>query len=63
MNFDGSSTGGSARFINSAGGTVDISGLTSDGMTFGSIEGAGNYVLGAKTLTTGSLNPLPRSMA
>ncbi|MET4331883.1 autotransporter-associated beta strand protein [Bradyrhizobium sp. i1.15.2] len=56
VNFDGSSTGGSARFVNNAGGTVDISGLTSGGMTAGSIEGAGNYVLGAKTLTTGSLN-------
>src|SRR3954471_11701183 len=56
VNFDGSSTGGSARFVNNVGGTVDISGLTSTGMTAGSIEGAGNYVLGAKTLTTGSLN-------
>lgn len=56
VNFDGSSTGGSGRFINNAGGTVDISGRTSGGMTVGSIEGAGNYVLGAKTLTTGSLN-------
>ncbi|MET4119727.1 autotransporter-associated beta strand protein [Bradyrhizobium sp. JR1.5] len=56
VNFDGSSTGGGARFVNNAGGTVDISGLTSGGMTAGSIEGAGNYVLGAKTLTTGSLN-------
>ncbi|MBR1171949.1 autotransporter domain-containing protein [Bradyrhizobium liaoningense] len=55
-NFAGTSTGGSARFITNAGGTVDISGLTSGGMTAGSIEGAGNYVLGANTLTTGSLN-------
>ncbi|WP_426408230.1 autotransporter domain-containing protein [Bradyrhizobium ganzhouense] len=55
-NFTGTSTGGSARFITNAGGTVDISGLTSGGMTSGSIEGAGNYVLGANTLTTGSLN-------
>lgn len=55
-NFSGSATGGSARFITNAGGTVDISGLTSGGMTSGSIEGAGNYVLGANTLTTGSLN-------
>jgi autotransporter-associated beta strand protein len=55
-NFAGTSTGGSARFITNAGGTVDISGLTSGGMTSGSIEGAGNYVLGANTLTTGSLN-------
>nr|WP_244521540.1 hypothetical protein [Bradyrhizobium sp. DOA9] len=55
-NFAGTSTGGSARLITNAGGTVDISGLTSGGMTAGSIEGAGNYVLGANTLTTGSLN-------
>lgn len=49
-------SGGSARFITNAGGTVDISGLTSGGMTAGSIEGLGYYVLGANTLTTGSLN-------
>lgn len=55
-NFAGTATGGSARFITNAGATVDISGLTSGGMTAGSIEGAGNYVLGANTLTTGSLN-------
>lgn len=54
--FTGTSTGGSARFITNVGGTVDISGLTSGGMTSGSIEGAGNYVLGANTLATGSLN-------
>jgi autotransporter-associated beta strand protein len=54
--FTGTSSGGSARFITNAGGTVDISGLTNGGMTSGSIEGAGNYVLGANTLTTGSLN-------
>ncbi|MGL9620835.1 autotransporter domain-containing protein [Bradyrhizobium sp. U531] len=54
--FTGTATGGSARFITNTGGTVDISGLTSSGMTAGSIEGAGNYELGAKTLTTGSNN-------
>ena len=54
--FTGTSTGGNARFITNTGGTFDMSGLTSAGMTAGSIEGAGNYVLGAKTLTTGSLN-------
>lgn len=54
--FLGNASGSSARFITNAGGTVDISGLTSGGMTSGSIEGAGNYVLGASTLTTGSLN-------
>ncbi|WP_426419421.1 autotransporter domain-containing protein [Bradyrhizobium genosp. A] len=54
--FTGTSTGGSARFVANAGGTVDISGLTSGGMTSGSIEGAGNYALGANRLATGSLN-------
>ncbi|MFK4500904.1 autotransporter-associated beta strand protein [Bradyrhizobium japonicum] len=54
--FTGTATGGNARFITNAGGTVDISGLTSTGMTAGSIEGAGSYVLGAKTLTTGGNN-------
>ena len=54
--FTGTATGGSAVFVTNAGGTVDISGLTSGGMTAGSIAGAGNYVLGANTLITGSLN-------
>lgn len=54
--FTGTATGGNARFITNAGGIVDISGLTSAGMTAGSIEGAGSYVLGAKTLTTGGNN-------
>ncbi|MET4477576.1 autotransporter domain-containing protein [Bradyrhizobium sp. F1.13.3] len=54
--FTGTTTGGNARFITNTGGIFDMSGLTSIGMTAGSIEGAGNYVLGAKTLTTGSLN-------
>jgi outer membrane autotransporter protein len=54
--FAGASSGGSARFINNAGGTVDISNLTTAGMTAGSIEGAGNYFLGGKALTVGSLN-------
>ena len=54
------STGGQARFINNFGATVDFSGT--DGATFdgrvtaGSIEGAGNYILGSKQLTVGSNN-------
>jgi hypothetical protein len=51
--FFDTSTGGQARFITNAGGKVDISSLASTGMTAGSIEGAGNYVLGSKTLTVG----------
>ena len=54
--FTGASSGGNARFITNAGGTFDISGLTTAGTTAGSIEGAGNYVLGSNTLTTGGNN-------
>jgi autotransporter-associated beta strand protein len=54
--FFDSSTGGNARFITNAGGTFDMSGLTAAGMTAGSIEGAGSYILGAKSLTVGSNN-------
>jgi autotransporter-associated beta strand protein len=54
--FIDTSTGGAARFITNAGGTFDMSGLTSTGMTAGSIEGAGSYVLGAKNLAVGSNN-------
>jgi autotransporter-associated beta strand protein len=54
--FGSNSTGGLARLITNAGGTVEISGLTSTGMTAGSIEGAGNYQLGSKSLTVGGNN-------
>jgi outer membrane autotransporter protein len=54
--FFDSSTGGTARFITNAGGTFDMSTLTATGMTAGSIEGAGNYFLGSKQLTTGLNN-------
>jgi outer membrane autotransporter protein len=54
--FYNSSTGGQARFITNAGGVVDISSLTSGGMTAGSIAGAGNYALGANSLTVGQNN-------
>jgi autotransporter-associated beta strand protein len=54
--FQDSSTGGNARFVTNAGGTFDISTLTTSGMTAGSIEGAGNYILGARALTVGSNN-------
>jgi autotransporter-associated beta strand protein len=47
------STGGNAAFTTRAGGVFDMSGLSliSPGMTAGSIEGAGSYFLGSKTLT------------
>ena len=50
------STGGAARFITNAGATFDMSGLDTAGMTAGSIEGAGQYLLGSKRLTVGSNN-------
>jgi hypothetical protein len=51
---DGS--GGQARFVTNAGGMFDISGLSSSRTTVGSIEGAGLYLPGSKSLTVGSLN-------
>jgi uncharacterized protein with beta-barrel porin domain len=54
--FAGGASGGSAKFVTAAGGTFDISNLTSAGTTAGSIEGAGDYFLGGKKLTVGSLN-------
>jgi outer membrane autotransporter protein len=50
------STGGNARFITNAGGIFDMSGLTTAGMTAGSIEGAGTYNLGSKSLSAGGNN-------
>jgi outer membrane autotransporter protein len=54
--FYNTSTGDQARFITRAGGIFDISNLTSAGMTVGSIQGAGTYRLGSKTLTVGLNN-------
>ena len=54
--FEGESTGGNAALITNAGGAVDISALTTDGMTAGSIAGAGVYKLGSKQLTVGGNN-------
>jgi fibronectin-binding autotransporter adhesin len=54
--FFDTSTGGNARFITNAGGTFNISSLASGGMTAGSIEGAGIYFLGSKSLTVGGNN-------
>jgi autotransporter-associated beta strand protein len=54
--FLSTSSGGAARMIANAGGQVDISPLTSAGTSFGSIEGAGRFTLGAKSLTAGSNN-------
>jgi outer membrane autotransporter protein len=54
--FEDSATGANARFITNAGGAFDISALSTGGMTAGSIEGAGSFVLGSKQLTVGSNN-------
>jgi outer membrane autotransporter protein len=59
--FSDNSTGGNARLITNAGGVVDFSGSlgpAGDGkITAGSIEGAGNYVIGGgNTLIVGSNN-------
>ena len=54
--FFDASTGENARFITNAGGSFDMSTLTAAGMTAGSIEGAGSYILGAKNLAVGSNN-------
>jgi hypothetical protein len=54
--FNNASTGGNARFITNAGGLFDISSLFSGGITAGSIEGAGTYSLGSKSLTVGGNN-------
>jgi autotransporter-associated beta strand protein len=56
INFIGASTGGQARFIVNGGGTLDISAVSGTGMTSGSIEGAGSFLLGSKQLTTGLNN-------
>jgi hypothetical protein len=42
--------------ITAFGGETDIFNLFSDGMTAGSIEGAGTYELGSKALTVGLNN-------
>jgi len=51
----GSSTGSSfSRFVTEAGGTFDISRISSTFFNVGSIEGAGNYIIGSKSLFTGN---------
>lgn len=52
--FTGNASGGEAVVITNAGGEFDISGLTTNGTTVGSIAGLGSYVLGAKNLTVGT---------
>ena len=56
IGFMGQSDGGMARVILNGDGSLDISGLTTRGMNLGSIEGSGNVVLGAKSLSVGGNN-------
>jgi autotransporter-associated beta strand protein len=56
VSFFEASTGGNARFITNAGGTFDMSGITTSGISAGSIEGAGNYFLGSRNLSVGGNN-------
>ena len=55
--FQQNASGGQARFITDAGGTVDINAQSQSGLnpfTVGSIEGAGSYQLGGRQLITGT---------
>jgi uncharacterized protein with beta-barrel porin domain len=54
--FSAFSTGGNAAFTTQAGGVFDMSAGVIIGMTAGSIEGQGTYLLGSKTLTVGGNN-------
>jgi subtilase-type serine protease len=56
LRFANAASGGNARLMNVAWGDVDISRLSTAGTTAGSIEGAGNFFLGAKQFTVGSNN-------
>jgi autotransporter-associated beta strand protein len=56
LTFFDTSTGGTARLINAAAGTVDMSFLSSAGMTMGSIEGAGTISLSSLNLAVGGNN-------
>jgi autotransporter-associated beta strand protein len=55
VQFTDGASGGTARFI-FKGGTMDMSGLTTGGMTAGSIEGSGTIFLGGNALTVGGNN-------
>lgn len=55
LDFLGNSTAGNAAITN-LGATIDLSGLTSAGMTMGSIAGGGPISLGSKNLTVGGNN-------
>ena len=56
LQFFGTGTGGTARFINALAGSIELSQLSSAGITAGSIEGAGIIALGSKNLAVGGNN-------
>lgn len=49
-------TADQATVVNTAGGRLRIRSLTAAGISIGSLSGAGDVILGAKTLSTGGLN-------
>ncbi len=56
IDFTDSVTAPNATIVNNAGGTVRLSQLTADGTSIGAISGSGQVQLGAKALTTGTLD-------
>ncbi len=55
IDFFDRATADQATVVNHAGGRLRIRSLTTDGVAIGSVSGAGQVILGAKTLTTGGL--------
>ncbi len=53
VSFSQNASGGTARITNA--GTLAISGVDTPGISLGSIEGGGSFLLGSKSLTVGSL--------
>jgi autotransporter-associated beta strand protein len=53
--FRDASSGGNATVVNNAGAQLHIDGLSAAGTSIGSLEGAGQVLLGAKALTVGGL--------
>jgi len=56
ISFSDRTSADQATVVNNAGGQLRIGSLTNAGLSIGSLEGAGNVLLGAKALTTGGLN-------
>jgi len=53
--FTNSASAANAVLVANSGGVIDFSGVTSAGVTAGSIAGAGTYSLGKTNLTVGAL--------